>query len=253
MSYTQLNARERMSLFYLHQFGLSKRAIGRKLNRSHTTISRELKRNKRVMGCYCDRAAQGFADSRKAKPRHTRRASHPKLKHYVIQKLQIGWSPEIISNRLKQDHPHSKKKMRVSPEAIYQWIFKDAEQGGTLYTHLVRSHKKRRKQRRYGSLRGCIPGRVDIGQRPAVVEKRARYGDWEGDSVVGHKHQGRLVTHIERKSRFLLSGKAPDGTATAFNRVSLNLFASIPKKYRKTMTLDNGSENAQFKELPQGD
>jgi len=249
MSYTHFNTRERMCLFYLQQSGVSLREIGRKLNRSHSTISRELKRNKRFSGCYCDRAAQGFAEDRKAKPRHTRRASNQKLKHYVLQKLKIGWSPEIISNRLRRDYPYSKKKMCISPETIYQWVFKDAEHGGTLYTHLVRSHKKRRKQRRYGSLRGHIPGRIDIGRRPTVVADRARYGDWEGDTMVGYKHQGRLVTHVERKSRYLLAGKASDGTAAIFNRVTLSLFESIPQKYRKTMTLDNGSENAQFKDL----
>ncbi len=249
MSYTHLNTHERMGLFYLHQSGLPLREIGRRLNRSHTTLSRELKRNKRVMGCYCDHAAQRFADERKAIPRHTRRHSNRKLRQYVTEKLKTGWSPEIISNRLKRDHPHSKKKMRLSPEAIYQWIFRDAERGGTLYTHLIRRHKKRKKQRRYGSLRGRIPDRVDISQRPAVVDKRARYGDWEGDTVVGYKHQGRLVTHVERKSRLLLAGKAPDGTAISFNQVSLNLFKVIPAQYLKTMTLDNGSENAQFKEL----
>ncbi len=249
MSYTHLNARDRMCLFYNHQAGVPLREIGRKLNRSHTTLSRELRRNKRLFNCYWDEAAQQFADARKAKPRHTKRASNEKLKQYVLGKLKIGWSPEIISNRLKRDYPHSKKTMRLSPEAIYQWIFNDAEQQGTLYTYLVRSHKKRRKQRRYGSLRGSIPGRVDINERPCAVEKRLRYGDWEGDTMVGHRHQGRFVTHIERKSRFLLCGKAQDGTASNFNQVSLKLFKCIPQRYRKTMTLDNGSENSLFREL----
>jgi len=80
MTYSHLNARERMSLFYLHQSGLSLREIGRRLNRSHTTISLELRRNKRVSGCYCDWVAQRLADARKALPRHTKRADNLKLK-----------------------------------------------------------------------------------------------------------------------------------------------------------------------------
>ena len=251
MSYTHLNARDRTCLFYNLRIGLSLRQIARILNRSHTTLSREVKRNKPIADSYgySDLVAQSFADERKACPRHSKRASNLKLKEYVLEKLKIGWSPEIICNRLKRDYPYRKKTMRLSPETIYQWIFQDVEQGGTLYTYLVRSHKKRRKQRRYGACRGHIPDRIDIDQRPAIVEKRARYGDWEGDTMVGHKHQGRLVTHVERKSRFLLSGKAGDGTACAFNQVSLKLFKLIPKRYRKTMTLDNGSENSLFKEL----
>jgi len=249
MTYSHLNAHERMSLFYLHQWGLSLREIGRRLNRSHTTLSRELKRNQRVIGGYCDWAAQLYATSRKAIPRHQKRAHHIPLKHYVTDKLQLGWSPDIIARRLQRDYPHSKKTMRVSSETIYQWIYKEAEQGGQLYTYLVRRHKKRRKQRRYGYFRGHIPDRVDIDFRPAVVAKRIRYGDWEGDTLVGYKHQGRLVTHVERKSRYLISGKAPDGTAISFNQASIKLFKSIPDKYRKTLTLDNGSENALFKKL----
>lgn len=249
MSYDHLNQRERMCLFYLLQSGLSLREIGRRLNRSHTTLSREVKRNKRILGCYCDRAAQSFAEKRKAFPRHKRRHSNEQLRCYVFEKLRLGWSPEIISKRLKRDFPHSKKKMRVSQEAIYQWIYQDAVQGGTLFKHLVRIHKKRRKQRRYASLRGLIPNRVDISQRPDVVGRRSRYGDWEGDTMVGYRHQGRLVTHVERKSRYLLARKAKDGTAVSFNAASLDLFQQIPDSYCKTLTLDNGSENAKFSEL----
>ena len=246
MSYTHLNQRERMCLFYLLQCGLSLRKIGRKLNRSHSTISRELKRNKRILGYYCDRAAQSSAEKRKAIPRHTHRKSNEQLHDYVVKKLKLGWSPEIISQRLKRDFPHSKKKMRVSHEAICQWIYLDTKQGGTLFNNLVRCHRKRKEQRCYSSLRGIIPNRVDISLRPNVVDRRSRYGDWEGDTMVGYRHQGRLVTHVERKSRYLLAGKIKDGTATSFNDVSLRLFRQIPNNYRKTLTLDNGSENSKF-------
>ena len=67
--------------------------------------------------------------------------------------------------------------------------------------------------------------------------------------MVGYRHQGRLVTHVERKSRYLMAGRAADGTADTFNQISLMLFQAIPKAYRKTLTLDNGSENANFKQL----
>lgn len=67
--------------------------------------------------------------------------------------------------------------------------------------------------------------------------------------MVGHRHQGRFVTHVERKSRYLLAGRADDGTADTFNRITLVLFKAIPKAYRKTLTLDNGSENSNFKQL----
>jgi len=248
MPYVHLNARERMSIFYLNQSGVSLREIGRKLNRSHTSISRELTRNKRQCGTYWDEAAQYFSEQRKSIPRHSKRFNHDALKDYVIQKLEIGWSPEIISNRLKRDHPNS-HNMRVSTEAIYQWIFRDAMMDGQLHMNLIRRHKKRKKQRRYGDLRGKIPDRIDISERPKIIEKRSRYGDWEGDTMVGHKHSGRFVTHVERKSRYLLSGRISDGTAESFTAMSRELFQRIPKAYLKSLTLDNGSENSHFKQL----
>ena len=89
----------------------------------------------------------------------------------------------------------------------------------------------------------------DSSKRPEVVNQRKRFGDWEGDTMVGRQHQGRLVTHVERKSRYLLAGKACDGTAASFNQTSQSLFAQIPKQFRKTLTLDNGSENADFQDI----
>jgi len=248
MTYCHLNARERINIFYLHQMHLPLREIGRRLNRSHTTISREISRNKRRIGGYCDRAAQTYADNRKAIPRHHTRYSNLLLRAYVFAKLRLGWSPEIISHRLQRDCLRC-PQMHVTHETIYQWIYRDAEAGGNLYTQLIRSHNKRRKQRRYGSLRGLIPNRVDISARPRIVETRGRYGDWEGDTMVGYRHQGRLVTHVERKSRYLLAAKAANGTASVFNQVSLALYQDIPIKYRKTLTLDNGSENSAFRQL----
>ncbi len=109
--------------------------------------------------------------------------------------------------------------------------------------------KNAKKQRRYGSLRGLIPNRVDISQRPVVVDMRSRCGDWEGDTMLGYRHQGQLVTHVERKSRYLLAGKAKDGTAVSFNAASLDLLQKVPAIFRKALTLDNGSENAKFSEL----
>lgn len=250
MPYQHLSARERMHIFYLDQMGLTHREIGRRLGRAHTTISRELRRNKRPIYCYCDQAAQMYANQRKAKPRHRRRHSNARLRTYVINKLQKGWSPEIISHFLKRDYPY-RRQYRVHTETIYQWVYKDALDGGNLYQSLVRCHKKRRKQRPYGSLRGLIPNRRDISERPTIVDRRRRYGDWEGDTMVGHRHQGRLVTHVERKSRFLLAARIDNGTSAAFNQASLRLYKLIPPSYRKTLTLDNGSENAGFATLEQ--
>jgi IS30 family transposase len=231
--------------------GHSIRAIARYLGRSHSTISREIKRNIRPhIDSYCDRYAQSCAVQRKSIPRHSRRRSDDLLVTYVTEKLQLGWSPEIISNSVKKAFPRQTTK-RVHTETIYQyqWVYNDAMQGGELYRHLVRHHKKRRKQQRYGSLRGHIPNRTDISERPVVVDERRRYGDWEGDTMVGYHHQGRFVTHVERKSRYLLAARVDTGTSEAFNQASLELFHRVPERYCKTLTLDNGSENVGYEKI----
>lgn len=250
MSYTHLSARERMGLFYMHQYGYSIREIARRLDRSHTTLSRELKRNARplVKQGYCDHVAQHLADQRKRQPRHQKRCMNSELRSYVHCKLNLGWSPEIIANRIKRDYPRQ-SVFRVSHEAIYQWVYRDAVNNGLLYKRLVRTHKKRKKQGQYGQCRGLIPNRIDISERPEAIERRQRYGHWEGDTMVGGKRQGRIVTHVERKARYTLARLIPDGTADSFNQASDHCFTKIPAQYRLTLTLDNGSENAQHEWL----
>ncbi len=251
MSYCHLSSEERYVISHLALCDLSLREIGRRIGRHHSSISREIKRNRPTYAAdavYWYDAAQHYADQRKAKAHHWRRKSDRKLVHYVRCKLIDDWSPEEIAGRLMADYPNN-EQMRISPETIYQWIYADAINGGILYTHLRRCHKKRRKQRRYGSLRGLIPGRVSICQRPPAVERRARFGDWEGDTLEGAKGSGAIATHVERKSRYLVAAKLCDKAANTMTMASARAFDRIPKRMRKTLTVDNGKEFAQFKQL----
>jgi IS30 family transposase len=160
--------------------------------------------------------------------------------------IQEGLSPEIISKRLKREY--RSHKMRVSPETIYQWIFADAGQRGTLYQSLVRQHKRRRKQRR-SCKRRIFADRVSIHARPKLVADKVRFGDWESDTMEGGKSKGGLATHAERKSRYLVAGKVTDQKSKTFMDASVALFLSIAPKLIKTFTVDNGSEFAEFKTL----
>jgi len=128
MAYQHINAKKRHTLMYLLQMGLSYREIGRRLDRHHTSIVREVERNKRVFGSYWNEFAQVQAEKRKEKPRHTRKASNLDLADYVISKLKEDWSPEAISGRLKVDFPRT-KSMRISCEGIYQWVYRDYSNG----------------------------------------------------------------------------------------------------------------------------
>jgi len=184
MSYSHLTLQERYVIYHLVLYGLSYREIGRRLNRHYTTISREVKRNGPTYsgGVYWHEAAQHYANQRKYKARHCLRRSNLQLVSYMQSKIRADWSPEEIAGRLWIDYPNS-VHMRINTETIYQWIYLDAAQSGDLYTHLRRRHKKRRKQKMYGSYRGLIPGRVSISERPTIVDQRKRFGDWEGDTV----------------------------------------------------------------------
>jgi IS30 family transposase len=247
MSYQHINAKERHTLMFLHQMNLSNREIGRRLGRCHTTIGREIKRNTLFSG-YCDTQAHKLASKRRKEPRHKLKRSNTVLKEYVIDQLRKDWSPETISGRLVIDFPRS-TQMRISPETVYQWIYNDAENGGDLYVHLIRRHRKRRKQMPYGTGRGFIPGRVNISERPVSIENRSRFGHWEGDSVLGAKGTGGIATHVERKSRLLIASKLKDQRSDTFTNATNRAFNAIPKNWKKTLTVDNGKEFSGFKDI----
>lgn len=251
MSYTQLTSQERYVIYHLKLFKLSLREIARRLGRHHSTISRELKRNRPPAvrhWVYWHEAAHQFALARRKQPRHHRRRAHAPLVHYVEQGLRLHYSPDVIAARIKMEHP-SDVQMRVSIETIYRWVYRDAADGGQLFRCLCRTHKKRRKQRRYGSGRGLIPGRVSIHERPALVADRQRFGDWEGDTVEGAKGTGQITTHVERKSRYLIAARLDDKTAKATADAVTHLFRRIPRRCRHTLTLDNGKEFARFGDI----
>ena len=139
--------------------------------------------------------------------------------------------------------------MRISHEQIYRWVYRDTLMGGQLYGCLCLAHPRRRKQRRYGSLRGLIPGRVSIGKRAQIVAKRRRFGDWEGDTVYGAKTRACLLTQVERKSRYLIAHKVADRRASSVAQRKIEQFARLPKAWRRTLTLDNGKEFAAFRQV----
>jgi transposase, IS30 family len=251
MSYTHFTEKERYVISHLKMAKFSLREIGRRLGRHHTSIGREIKRNgpKYIeIAPYWYNFAQPAAEKRRHKARSHRRQNYQPLVDYVMDKLKLDWPPEVIAARLQYDFPGD-EGMRLSYETIYRWIYTNAREGGDLFKHLRRGHKKRRRQTQYGSGRRFIPGRVSIAERPAIVDSRERYGDWEGDSLEGAKGTGALATHVERKSRYLLTARLLDKKAATMTEASINAFRSIPKPFRETLTVDNGKEFSKFKEL----
>ena len=252
MSYKQLTLVERFRIFHMKVVGYTIREIARELDRSHSTISRELQRNTTGEGLspMWIAHAQRLCEQRRQRARHRRRQDHAALRGYVVERLQAHWSPEIIAGRLRLDFPRN-AAMRISHEGIYRWVYADARAGGALYRCLPYRHKRRRKQRRYGSGRRVIPGRVPISQRPAAVDTRKRFGHWEADTIYGHKTKHCLLTQVERKSRFLILSKLSDRSADSVAQAHIEQLSRLPKQWRQTLTVDNGSEFAHFARVEQ--
>jgi len=241
MDYTHLTEEERYQIDDLQREGFSQAAIARKLGRSPSTLSRELSRNKGERG-YRPRQAQQKAEERLI-VRGSTNAKHASDDAWEYAKEHLEneqWSPEQIAGRLKLEGLET-----ISHETIYQRILADKNEGGSLYTHL-RCKKKRKK--RYGSSkskRGTIPNRVDIDQRPKVVDDKTRIGDWEGDTIIGAHDGGAVIASmVERKSRFTRLAKANDKTTVAVIE-SINQCMLPLVDFVHTVTLDNGKEFSQ--------
>jgi IS30 family transposase len=162
----------------------------------------------------------------------------------VERLLQQDWSPEQISGRLKKE-----QQVCISHEWIYQYVLKDKQAGGDLYRHL-RCQKKRRK--RYGKYdrRGKLPKCRSIEERPKVVERRVRLGDWEADTFLGKNHKPVMLSLTERKSRFTLLGKLSQRTAQAVRKQTVRLLLPISDKVH-TLTSDHGKEFAAHQQIAQ--
>jgi transposase, IS30 family len=217
--------------------------IARRLGRAESTISRELRRNRSHNG-YWPVAAQKKADARQRRRQRTPKLRDPDLRQYVQQRLRWYWSPDEIARRSRLDFPRNRSR-QVSHQTIYAWI-ETQRSAGKDWRRYLRSSGWRRSERRN---RGQIPACVSIEQRPAIVDRRGRYGDWEGDTVVGAHRRGGAVTLVERKSRYLLLGRVADLKAATVRRSAVELYRATSPALRKTLTLDNGKEFAEHRQL----
>ena len=233
-SYTHLTKEERYQIAVLKKAGHKKSAIAALLGRCKSTISREFARNTGKKG-YRPKQADKLARARIAK---NAKQFDQEDWNKVDAALRDYLSPEQVSGRFKRTGVLS-----ISVEAIYQHVYQDCKEGGNLIAYL-RCQKKRKK--RYGSgkdKRGQIVNRVGIEHRPAIVDERVRFGDWEGDTVIGKNHQGVVVTLVERKSRYTLALPCASKEAACVGEAIRGLL--LPHKDRcHTITFDNGREFA---------
>ena len=209
--YTQLTHEERYQIFILKKAEYDQSQIAQLPGRSKSTISRELRRNRGLRGYGPDQAHNLALMRRQEK-------IQPRLSEQIWQEVEalirVEWSPEQIVGRVEME-----QGMSVSHEWIYQYIYAGQRSGGDLYRFL-RCQKLRRK--RYGTCdrRGCIPNQVSIDDRPAIVDSKRRFGDWEGDTVIGNGHRGALVNLVERKSRYTVNRSSSTKQLRLFEALS---------------------------------
>jgi len=245
-TYRQLSLEERCTIARLCETGQSYRQIAANLHRAPSTIAREISRNKASQAGYRPAYADERAWARRW--RGSRLERQPDLRHAVLTRLAMGWSPEETAGRLARE----KGSTVISHESIYRFIH--AQIRGTKdysWRHYLPRAKSKRgcRGRKGGSSTGHIKDRVCIGQRPKHVEARRKPGHWEADLLMFSNKRDNILVAQERVSRFTLLARLKDKKADAVRQTLENWFEKMPQELRCSLTQDNGTEFADHYKL----
>jgi len=255
MNYQHLSIEEREKIQLMLWQKRSVRAIAKELDRSPSSISREINKSRRSDGkrFYIPRAAHERAVVKRSSRGERKMVKNSCLHDYVVKQLKLGWSPEQIAAKAEK-----MAGTKISHEAIYQYIYAQVHRNGYGYIRPghedLRQYLARRKKRRvrkglrssYRIEKGPLPS---IDSRPEEVEKRASIGHWEDDLIVSKASKLALKTVNERVSGLVFIEKVADGTMRETNRSVYKRLSTIPIEFRQTLTRDRGSENLGYIEL----
>lgn len=254
MKYKHFTIEEREAIQLLFWQKKSIRFIAKQLNRSPSSISREINRNNPPQNrVYTPRLAHKRAVKNRSKRGREKRLKDDKLRDYVIKHLKLGWSPEQIANTAQETVGKS-----ISHEAIYQYVYAQIYRNGRgllkpdcedLRPYLARHRKRRIKKGMRKSHRidkGPLPS---IDNRPKEVDLRINLGHWEDDLIVSRQSSVKLKTINERFSGLVFIKKVKNGTIEESNKAVIERLDVIPRQYLKTLTMDRGSENLGYKEI----
>lgn len=237
--YKHLTYEQRCQISALMKRKIPKVAIASDLGIHRSTLDQELKRNGGSRGYRPDQAQQKSEKRRSKASRDAALKMTPDLIAAVRFALEsYQWSPEQISGYLK-----SNQIATISTETIYRHIWCDKRSGGTLYLHLRHGGKKYNKRGNKKAGRGLIPGRIDIDQRPDIVEEKSRIGDWEVDTIIGKDHVGAIVSLVDRASKYTRIHLVANKKADTVTEAIINEMKDLPYQPH-TITVDNGKEFA---------
>jgi transposase, IS30 family len=244
--YDQITLEERCEIARLQGEGHSLRQIAAALDRSASSISRELKRNKGQQIGYKPSHAQERTHARRWKGSKLDR--NKALREEVLDLLSKGWSPEQVCAFLERRHG----ERRLGSETIYRFIAAQiARHKDYSWRHyLPRAKAKRgRRARPGGSSALHIQQRIPIAERPAEIEDRAIPGHWEADLMLFAKYGQTVLALHERTSRLLVAVKPQSKAALPIAAAIARLLAPLPAQLRQSITFDNGTEFARHHEL----
>ena len=237
MTYKHLSQAERYQIHALMKAGHDQSQIAKLLDRHKSTISRELSRNTGSRGYRPKQACEMSAD----RAQHSRNAPtvEPWVREAACALLCIQWSPEQIASQLP-----------ISHETVYQHVYADKAQGGTLWKHLRCQKQKRKRYASGRDRRGQIPNRRPLSERPLHIEARRQVGHWECDTVIGASHKGAVVTMVERKSGYAVMAKVEKKTSELVSSAIVDKLQPLAARV-KTLTFDNGKEFAGHAQIDQ--
>jgi IS30 family transposase len=242
---------EREEIALARARGETMRAIARRLGRSPSTISRELRRNRDRDGGYRATTAHAFAYERASRPKPAKLATKLALRQIVQDDLRRRFSPEQIAGRLRRRFP-DQPEMWVSAETIYQSLY--VQSRGALRRELTRylrtGRALRKPGRQVGQRKNRIPDMVSIAERPPEADDRRVPGHWEGDLLIGKRNATAIGTLVERASGFAMLVALPDGykpeqVAPALARK----VQTLPEALRRSLTWDQGPEMRDWKQV----
>jgi transposase, IS30 family len=232
-----LTLRDREYLQRLVKAKKSKSEIAALMNRHRSTIYRELERNSDAWGYRANRA-DFLAKRRRRSCHRPAKLRDIEMRLYVNDRLRVAWSPEQIAGRMRVEFPN-RPAWRITAQTIYTWIKRCFGRPGRWLRLANRQVKNCQKGDDYVSIRG----------RPAVINRRRRYGDWEGDTIQGKRRHSGLVTLVERKSGLLRISKINNLRSATTMSAAERCLADLPPALRRSVTFDNGSEFTEHRKL----
>lgn len=243
--YKRISLDEREGIAQILPIGLSYREIGRRLGRSPSTISREVRRVGQFRCLYRPSRAQRHARRHYCR-RHRKIAQNARLRSFIRKKLALRWSPREISIMLRKEFPDH-PEMQVSHETIYSYLY--VLPRGQLKKELLSCLRQKRRLRKNRSnaheKRGQITDMISIEERPVEVADRTVPGHWEGDLLMGKDHQSAVATLVDRSTRFLILIPLKKKDATTVRKAYEKEIMALPALVRKSLTVDRGKENAE--------